>query len=1080
MSLLILLLLVLIMQPMYGYTQDNISFEYLDAGAGLSNSWIDSITQDKYGFLWIGTQFGLNRYDGYSITPYLSQSDDENSISGDSITTTFLDSDGFLWIGTVAGGLNRYNYQTDDFTSYLNDPDNKKSLSDNYVTSISQDDQGRIWVGTSYGGLNLMHKDGSFTSFHNQPDDNTSLSNNSVTSIVPYSDEEFLVGTRHGLNLFNYQKGVFSVDNWQTEVFSQATITTIYRDSKGSFWIATENNGLYHLNPEGKISLVTMDGRSASVIQRTFINDILEDNDGNFWFCTASYGVVKYSPGKNIWQLIQNDPGSTARLPHNAARVVFQDSSGILWIGTEKGVVKHNKVRDRFRVYLNDRAGNSSLSGIKVFAITPLDEHSVWIGSGDGGVTLLNLVTDEREYIQLNEGQDSSLLRYTVRAVIYDDSGSLWIGTEGHGLFVYNPETGKNKHYQYNEKDPQGLPDNFIRFLFRDSKNRIWMGSEKGGLSLFHSESGKFQSYPFTGASDGPASDRIFCMLEEEDGKFWLGTDKGVNIFDYDRGEFSVPAKATGYEGQIKSGLVISGFRDISGDLWFGTTGGLYHYKKSANKFENISTREGMPDNLVYAISEDWDGNIWCSTNDGLAQINKETKTIKKISVFKVPLTNEYNVGAVCRMPSGELLFGAMHGLVRFLPGHLLENRYNPPVYLASYKKFEEKVDIGISIMDVTTIDIMPDDHFVTLEFVSLDFDNPQNNKYRYKLQGLEEEWINLGSRRYISFTSLPPNSYKLIVQGSNSSGVWSQKQVELQLVVHPHYWNTWWFRIIAGLLVLAVILTFYTMRTRAVRIQRDILRKEVALRTSQLMNQNDRLNEQKLLLEENSKVLEQTNKELESFTYTVAHDLRAPLRHIAGFNDLVFSEYGKDMDDTAKTYFARINGSINRMNELIDNFLRFATSTKQDVIRTEVNISRIARDSLLVIQESDPDRDVEIKIEENMIDQCDLKLIKVVMENLLSNAWKYSRKTEKALIEVGFEDKDGERIYFVKDNGIGFDNQRGAEIFKPFQRLHSEKEFSGIGIGLATVQRIIHRHSGRIWAEGYENQGSTFYFTLS
>ena len=1075
----LLLLILILLHPVLSYSQENISFEYLDADQGLSNAFISSITQDKYGFLWFGTQFGLNRYDGYEITKYFSDSENPRSMSGDSIITMLCDRQGNLWIGSVSGGLNRYDYDTDSFISFPLGLEIPGGLSDSFVKAICQDEEEKIWVGTAYGGLSLLRKDGTFQNFMFQVDNPHSISNNDVTAIISLDDGRLLVGTARGLNVFDQETEMFSSD-WELEILSRASISALYQDSSNTVWIATENNGTFILKSNGRLAPIDIKGPPASVLAKTYINKIIEDADGNFWFCTSQYGVLRFSPSKDSWLIIQNRPDSPGRLPHNSMRTVYQDSSGIIWLGTEKGVVKHNKNRDRFRVYLNDRAGNSNIQGRKVFSILPKDINNVWVGSGDGGVSILNLMNDESENLEIFTDGKNSLNRLNVRALKYDSEGNLLIGTEGQGLFVYNLVTKSYKHFNQEENFSNGLRDNFIRFVFIDSKNRLWLGSEKGGLSRLNPDGKTFTTYLLTGDTSGPSSNRVFCMLEDEKGLFWLGTDKGVNIFDEEKGEFSTPVDFKGFKGQLKAGLVICGHEDVEGNLWFGTTDGLHYLDRKAKEIRNFSTRDGLPDNLVYAITEDQSGNLWFSTNDGIVQLNKETGEINTISVFKAPLTNEYNVGAVCRLPTGEMLFGAMHGLVRFVPGHLEDNTYNPPVYLSSFKKYEEKFDLGSCYMEVKKIDILPQDHFVTLEFVSLDYDRPLNNQYRYKLIGLEDEWINLANRRFISFTGLPPNSYRLVVQGSNSEGRWSENQVEIDLIVHPYFWDTWWFRTLAGMVLVAGILLFYRTKTKSVRRQRDILRRQVAQRTKQLTEQNERLNQQKHLLEEKSETLKQTNKELESFTYTVAHDLRAPLRHIAGFTDLIHTDLNEKMDETAETYFARINGSINRMNELIDNFLRFATSTKHDIIRTEVNISRIAMDTMRVIQESDPERKVKLDITKNMIEQCDLKLIKVVLENLLSNSWKYSQTCQETAISVGRTDENGQRVYFVKDNGVGFDNKRAKEIFKPFQRLHSDKEFSGIGIGLATVQRIIHRHGGRVWAEGKVNAGSTFFFTLN
>jgi signal transduction histidine kinase len=411
------------------------------------------------------------------------------------------------------------------------------------------------------------------------------------------------------------------------------------------------------------------------------------------------------------------------------------------------------------------------------------------------------------------------------------------------------------------------------------------------------------------------------------------------------------------------------------------------------------------------------------------------------------------------------MFFGGSKGFNAFFPENIRDNPYVPPVVLTDFQLFNKPVAIGkdsplkqaINVADQITLRY--DQNVFRLRFAALSFAQPQKNRYAYKLEGFDQDWRYTDAGDHsATYTRLAPGNYTFRVKASNNAGVWNEQGASIKITVLEPWWATWWFRGVATAALLGAAFAGYRLRIRSIEKRSLELEGQIAERTAQL---------------------QAANKELESFSYSVSHDLRAPLRAIDGFSRILLEDYKNKLDDEGKDSLQRVRAATQRMGRLIDDLLRLSRLARSEIHGAPVDLSALARTVADELKSSEPGRAVEFLIEPGLVANADASLLRVVLQNLLDNAWKFTGKQSSAKIEFGRTTHEGVPVFYVRDNGIGFNMTYADKLFGAFQRLHSATEFPGTGIGLATVQRIIHRHGGHIRAESAPDHGATFYFTL-
>ena len=840
-----------------------VRFEHLSIEDGLSQDAGLEIFQDSRGYLWIGTQDGLNRYDGYSFKVYKHDPDDPSSLSHNSILKIAEDENGALWIGTWGGGLNHYDPLTEQFIRYQHDPDNPGSLSDDTVTSIKVDSVGNLWVGT-LAGLNLFNRETStFKHFTHNPDDPESLSSNAISVIFEDSNRQLWIGTGangvdgSGLNRFEPSTGKatrYRHDESDPESLSSDNIASIYEAEDGTFWIATggfslHGGGLDHFDPgTGKALHYQYDADDPHSIGGNDLMSLWGDSSGMLWIGTWANGLNRMNlsePGN--FTRYQNDPFFNDSLSGDEVWSLFKDRSGILWIGTShSGLNKLPANSGQFSLYRNNPSNPDSLGINATGAFAEDQRGNIWIATWGAGLDRFNPANGQFTHFRHDPENPNSLSNDLFMDVYVDEYNIVWAGTLGKGLNRLDPATGKVTHYFHDPEDPYSIADDNISAIIPDKRGGLWIATF-GGLSHYDANLGHFVNY--SNNPENPASishNMTVSLYIDSKNNLWAGTWGGglnqldlndLKNFDPQRASFVHYRNNTGDPASLSEDSVWTIHETADGSLWLGTQLGLNRLDPETKTFEHYTEKQGLPNNVVLGILEDDKGHLWLTTNNGLAQFDRQSKKFTVYDSSDGLQSNEFNSNAYFEDSNGVLYVGGINGFNLFEPENIKPNPVAPPVVLTKFEVFNEPLAVDLSGQEPIQLNYKQD--FISFEFAAFDFQAPQKNQYAYILEGFNEEWIHAGNRRYATYTSLPGGEYIFRVKASNSDGVWNDTGIAIPVIITPPVWQTWWFvgAVLFGLGV--VVAGGFKMRLNSVREQNIRLETLVSESTTELRETN-------------------------------------------------------------------------------------------------------------------------------------------------------------------------------------------------------------------------------------------------
>ncbi len=1095
-------------------------FEHLSTADGLSQSFVNCILQDRAGFLWVGTQAGLNRYDGYGFEVFRHDPADPASLSHDWIVALAEDpATGDLWIATEGGGLARWSRATGTFGSYRHDPEDPASLSGDRVTSLAVDAAGSLWVGTIDAGLNRFDAaTGSFRRFRHDPARSDSLASDQVRSIFAGRGGRLWVGTWAGLDRLD---GAAPLPGRQVFVhhrhdprdprsLSDDRVRAIVEDGAGTLWVGTLG-GLNRLTAAGgAFERLRHDPADGASLSHDWVRSLLVDRDGRLWVGTDG--------GLNLWRgegrgfaAYHPDAGNSSSLGSDQIVHLHQDESGILWIAAAgAGLDKWNPATWSFPHYWN----NDETASNNVFAISEAGDGGLWTGTLGGGLERLDRGSGEWRRFTHDPRDRRSLADDRVTALLHDRAGTLWVGTIGGGLDRLlegrsGAAAGGFEHHRHDPARPDSLSADAVTSLHEDRGGRLWVGTHEGGLNLRRDDGTfrRFRHHPADPASLG--SDRVLALAEDAEGHLWLATDGGgLNRLHPQTEAFLRLEHDPADDASLATDELLAVHLDSSGQLWVGTKGRGLDRLKSLDEatgrgaFEHHTRAGGLPDDHIWGIRSEASGALWLATTNGLARLDPQTGAIKSYDAGQGLQSNEFNLGAHYRSPSGELFFGGVGGFNAFFPEGVEADPHVPPVVLTAFTKINQPVRFDRPPSDVSEIALDYGDYAFSLEFAALDFTAPGDNLYRYRLEGFHDRWIDNGTRRWVSFTNLDPGRYLLRVQGAGSAGIWNEAGREIRIAVAPPPWKTWWAYALYALalgLSAAILAAVYSQRQKAVR-QRAVAeheRERVAERERMieeregLISERERLiSERELLAEKHEEILAELarsnaqlgrkNAELERFNYTVTHDLKSPLVTIKGFLGMLRHDLGRDDRERVEHDIERVSSAADKMQKLLEELLELSrASDPRRLAREEVRLNDVVAEVLELVSGMTDQRRLAIEVDPELgVVMADPVRLLQVYQNLLGNAIRYMGEVASPRIEVGIEVRPDARVFFVRDNGSGIDPRFHDKIFELFERLDATR--GGTGVGLAVVKRIVELHGGRVWVESEgEGQGSTFCFTL-
>ncbi len=824
----ILFLLLLIKagsQDYPGVSFEQLKTENIQRVKGLSQNMVNTIMQDKEGYLWFGTWDGLNQFDGYTFRIF----NKKDGMSNPTINSLLEDDEGIIWAGTQ-DGLNKFDRKIRTFTSFHNIPEDRNSLSNNTINHLFQDQNGMIWISTIQG-LNVYNKKShSFARYSFNIVNADSIRTNWINKVTQDANGNLWIATRFGLFRFDVESHLFTpffhYENEENSISSD-DINDIFIDKKGRLWVGTRHGLNLFLGDKKGFRRIYHAHEDEKSLSNNDVKAIFEDSRGVIWIGTKNKLNI-YNEADGSFTHFSHT-GNNTSISNDDIMCIFEDDMGSVWIGTYNGVNKVNLGLSKFDYYHRNPDMPNSLSSDIIHSVFKDDDGLIWLGTGKG-VNILDRETGK--YTQLHYMIDpfTDLSEETIRSLHKDSYGNIWIATDSRGLLKYNPLSNKYTHYVAGGEKSNSLNSNNLLWVTEDSKGNIWVSSDRG-INSFHPNRNAFRSWTHNPRDSGSiSSNQVWIIYEDRKNTLWFGTDNGLNKYDPVSEQFISYTYDPANSKSIGANAVYGIYEDSRGNYWIGTMGGgLNRFNPITEEFTRFDEDNGLPNNVVYIAQEDKNGNLWLSTNWGLSKFNPFTGEFINYDVQDGLQGHEYNGGAWFHAEDGELFFGGMDGLNCFIPEEIRQNKNIPRIVITEFNKLN--IPVKKEFYDGDTIRLNEDDNFFSIEFSALDFTNPSKNKYRYILENYEEDWnTRTANRRLAEYTRVEPGSYVFRVIASNNDGFWNEKGVSLHIIVLPPWWDTLIFRIIFGAFVFALLWSFIYWRIRTIKKKHEVEKKVLAI----------------------------------------------------------------------------------------------------------------------------------------------------------------------------------------------------------------------------------------------------------
>ncbi len=1040
------------------YAQQEVKFERLPAG--ISQKSVTVITQDSYGFMWFGTRFGLNKFNGVNYE-VLDDPSGKAFAESSYIRDLSVDDKGDIWIATEGAGISKYIYLEDRFVTYKHQENNSNSLSSNNINSILLDKTGSLWVATASKGLNKLDlATGNVERFWSNVDDPSSLSNNDVTDIEEDHQGNLWVGTWDGINLYDKKSSRFITYTVKNQPELESDKVRRFLKTKDLLWVGCQR-GIYTINyDDGKYQFKKISSNNKKALDRLYqfpVMSITEDVEGKIWIGTENGGLFIYDPvTKNLLEKPLVDPeGSTIS---NSIWSIYADKLGVIWIGTFNGAVaKVDPYHHRFRHIRNKANRDSEISHNMVSSFASDKNGKVWIATDGGGLNYFDLAKNEveRHYDMSQYGGSNAIVDLLV-----DRNNDLWIAAWEGGVTRRSYKNSSVEIFRTSDQIDKGPCGNDIFDIMEDHLGNVWIGAFRDGVSIYDTQNKKFKHLPVEDESKlSLPGRRVISLHEDSDHAIWIGT-QGHGVFKvkvdegYNITELKVYELNENDDSSLGHNIALFVFEDSKNNIWLGTEGGgLNLYNKDKDSFTRFTTKDGLPSNLIYSMQEDNSGYLWLSTNNGLCKFHPESMTINTFDVVDGIQSSEFITRSSFKNQEGELFFGGVNGFNRFYPEVLVTNENIPEVYITRFNLhgIDQTTGFG-SIQASEKIQLEYDENDFSLEYAVLNYAQSQKNQYAYMLEGYDEDWIFTDQYLPVSYTNVPPGTYTFKIKGSNNNDIWNQQGASVIISISKPWWGTYLAFVIYSLFVLSGLVWVY----RGL-VKRERLKKNLEIEHLEL-NKLVELDEMK-----------------SRFFANISHEFRTPLTLILGpLKSLINGTYKGE----PKSQYRIMQRNAERLLRLINQLLDLSKlesgnmklqASQQDAVKFLKPIAH-AFTSYAEKQYIDykcvfPSMDIPMYFEKD-------KLEKIVV-NLLSNAFKYTAEFGKVRFEVSMTDTH--LVLTIEDTGVGIAEDQLELIFNRFYQITDDKKQKGTGIGLALTKELVDLHQGNIHVESQIGKGTCF-----
>ena len=820
-------------------------FERLGLDDGLSQQAVLGIAQDAQGFMWFGTEDGLDRFDGYSFQ-HLRQTHDASGLPDAFITDVQADAAGRLWIGTDGGAVVWRGPREQEFHSILTGVPESAARGLEYVHVIHLDRRGQLWIGSREAGLGRFDpRSGRLARFRHRAAESSSIGDDSILALLEDHHGNLWVGTQAGLDRLDPVASRFQHIPLDTTRHPPG-VHALIEDRHGVIWIGTES-GLIRLNPATGIqsSFHHEADNTRSLPAEQVLALHIDDHD-RLWIGTSG-GLARFDPTSNSFDNYHNDPADPYSLPDDHILTLHEDRSGLLWIGTRFGGVARWNPRT-WSFGQHSAGAEEGMPGRNVMAFTEDADGRLWVSTFGGGVTIVDPNAAGPRTLRRADANTVGLSDDRVMALLTDHEGIVWAGTMTGGLDRIVPGTLAVTVYSHDPHDAHSLGAPGVMSLLEDSSHRIWVGTYGGGLSRLDRATGRFQRYvPEAANPESLSAPRVTALAEDRTGKLWVGTDGGgLNVLDPATGRFFHLVHDARKSRSLSGSTVYAIYVDPHGTVWVGTRSGLDRVVGSALvpeaiRFEIFNSSNGLPNDTVYGIHGDSSGRLWLSTNYGLVRFDPASAEVRSFHRSHGLQAEEFNFGAHYADRAGRLFFGGAKGYNAFDPANIVFDTTPAPVVLT------EVLELGKPV-PITGRFVMPRLHYrdvISFDFAALDFTAPRANSFAFKLEGFDRDWEHAGTRHRVTYTNLPDGHYVLHAKAANSDGLWNQADFQVPFDVDPPFWLSRWAYVGYVLLLITIAAACWAAHRRSlVREARysERLKEEVRSRTRELAARNAEL----------------------------------------------------------------------------------------------------------------------------------------------------------------------------------------------------------------------------------------------
>lgn len=824
-------------------------FRRISLEEGLSQSIVNDILHDRSGFLWFATEEGINIYDGYRFRVLRHDPNDSTSLSYNQIITLMEDRAGRIWVGTFAAGLNIYDPATGTFHRLRHDPRDSATISSDIVFALAEDSAGGIWVGSDRGLDRVTRQNGRTAVRRMERVGNGSNDLGGIVRCLVVDHEDRLwIGTSSGLYALVREPGAVNSDARRRVRFARdrkdpfsigdENVRSLLLDRSGGWWVGTDN-GLYRMMPKRMVdgtekalfkSVAAPDDPSRAPAQRQ-IYALAEDREGFIWIGTNG-GLSRFDRTRFRFDHFRHDPRDPRSLSYNEIRALHEDRSGNLWIGTYGGGVSQlDRGRKRFTHLRHDPNDPNSLRQPIVWSVYEDADAILWFGTHGGGLNRYDRRTGRWKTYLHDPGDPRSLSHNVVRLVLEDRRGRLWVATDGSGICEFDRATERFRRFSFDQGDSNSLGGTAVRMLYEDRAGTLWIGFQGAGLDrLVRDDDGEPLRFEhFRHRPDDPqsiASDHVRWALEDHDGVFWVATlGGGLDRMDRSTGTFAHIRADERVANSLPSDYLMSVMEDTHGRLWVATWGaGIGILDRDRQRWLTYDESDGLPSNSIYGFLEDASGRMWMSSNNGLSRFDPRTQAFRNFGLADGLQSVEFDAGAFTKTRTGEMAFGGINGINIFYPEDIVDNTYVPPVVLTSVRVLNQERTFDRPVWDVAMVELGPGENVVAFQFAALDFTAPGRNRYQYRMEGVDENWLTADPQvRTAQYTTLPAGRYTFRVRASNNDGRWNDAGLALEVVVRPPWWSTFWFRSLIVASVLAVGYITVRRRVRDTRIAAEL-----------------------------------------------------------------------------------------------------------------------------------------------------------------------------------------------------------------------------------------------------------------